>query len=123
MDPSVPDPATLLAGLHDIRLPAQAAGGAAADILAAVGFGLLLALCLSPAVRALTRTGRRGGEAGLAARLAEIERLPEAQRQSALLRVVGEVKPEYLRRKGADLYRRGGLPSAADLAAALRGAG
>ena len=120
MDRTGADPEALLAGLHDVRLPVEAAGGAPAEILAALGLGLLLALCLAPAIRALTRPRQAPAADDLAARLAALDALPAERRRDALLRLVAEHRPQTLRAIEPAIYRPDGLPSAEALEAELR---
>jgi hypothetical protein len=121
MDPVAPESAALLAGLHDIRLPLEAAGGVFAELTAAAGLGLLLALLLAPLVRAATRPRAPPTAVGIAGRLAALDRLEGEERREALLRLVAELKPEVLRAMQPAIYRPGGLPTADNLEAALRG--
>lgn len=105
----------LLQGLADIRLPAHAAGGIAAEILAALGLGLALALCLGLVlrlvmIRTVARPPTDSGDA-----------LPEDDeaRALALLRRLKARDPERARALAPDLYRPGGLPPVARLEDAL----
>ena len=123
MDRAGADPAALLAGLHDIRLPVEAAGGAWAVAAAAMAVGLLIALCLTPHIRLMTAPRRREAPRGLTERLAALDALPPERRQEALLRLAAETRPELLTRLGPGIYRRDGAPSAAAIEAELRRAG
>ena len=100
----------VLAGLQDIRLPAEAAGGALAEALAAFGLGLLLAsgiAMLTGLVTARRRTAPRP-------RASAPPRSEEAL-QLALLAELKTTHPDCYARLADRLYRPGGMPSVADL--------
>lgn len=115
------DTQSLLTGLHDIRLPLEPAGAVLTEVTAAVGLGLLLALCLAPAVRALTRPKPEAVASDLGSRMAALDGLDEESRRRALIRLVAELRPESLRAMEPGIYRPGGIPSSDALEAALRG--
>lgn len=104
---------TMLASLRDIRLPAEAAGGAMADIAVAIGAGALAALLVVTVLRALSRDRSASPPPRLADRLAALDGLGEEARRVALLHILKERAPERLAALRGDLYRPGGLPTAA----------
>lgn len=118
MDPDRADPATLLTGLHDIRLPPTTPLDRLAEISAALAVGLLLALLLAPLLKALTTRRPGPTDRRIAARLAAVGADPD--RQLALLRLLADVDPAAARAHGGALYRRDGLPDAARLEAQIR---
>ncbi|MFD1343091.1 hypothetical protein [Litorisediminicola beolgyonensis] len=114
MDRAISEEA-LLQGLADIRLPSEAAGGLVAELLAALGLGIALALCLGLLLRLMTtRRSRRPTQATDAA-------LPEDDeaRALALLRRLKARDPARAAALAPDLYRPGGLPAVARLEEAL----
>jgi hypothetical protein len=103
---------TMLAGLQDIRLPPDAAGGPLAELAVTAGLGLLAALAASALLRALTvrRTPQRPQP--LDARIAALRPLPDDRRRVALLHLLREAAPD---RHGAirdRLYQPGGMTTA-----------
>ena len=113
-DPALSD-AAMLAGLRDIRLPPDAAGGIVADLLAATGLGLLLAVLLGWGLSRLRLAPRRPGP-GTARAVA----LTPDQRRLALLHDLKARRPEVFARYAPTLYRAGGLPESEELERALR---
>lgn len=114
-------PEAVLTGLQDIRLPAEAAGGLVAEVLAVVGLGLGLALLLGLAVRIVSRPRvSRTRVPSLASRLAALSDLPEAERSVALLHLLKEVRPARYQALSEGIYRIGGVPDASALEAELR---
>ena len=103
----------LIAALHDIRLPVLGPRDRIADIAAAVGIGLLLALGLSPLLRRLSRPAEK--PPSIANRIKAARCLPQSAQQQSLLKLIAETNPEILRELGDDIYRPGRLPSVAEL--------
>ena len=105
----------VLAGLQDIRLPADAPGGWPAEVLAAVGLGLILAAAVALLLHAATVRVRASGPSRTP--------VPEGEAgQLALLRRLKAERPERFRALAADLYRPGGVPDAEILRRELGGA-
>ena len=102
----------VLAGLQDIRLPAEAAGGALAGVIAAVGLGLLLASGVS--LLAGLVTARRRADPAPPAPARSEEAL-----QLALLAELKTAHPDRFARLADRIYRAEGMPSVADLTAEL----
>ncbi len=100
----------MLAALHGLRLPAEAAGGAPAETLAGLGLGLLLAALIGRTIRAgLIRRPREDLPEGLD---------DEARRLLLLRRLKAEAPERYAALAGG-LYRPGGLPGEAAIRAAM----
>jgi len=108
--------------LQDIRLPDAAAGGLLAEILAALGVGLLLAFCVGMIVRLVSRRRSAPRLATLAERIVALEDLPEPERALGLLHILKERDPQAAAQYGSAIYARGGLPDAATLKAAIKDA-
>lgn len=107
----------MLTSLRDIRLPAEAPGGAAADLAVATGLACLLALALAAILRALSREPGKKTGATLQDHLAALEGKPEAERRLALLHLLRAHAPErHAALKGA-LYKPSGGVDAATLEA------
>ncbi len=100
----------MLAALHGLRLPAEAAGGALAEVLAGLGLGLVLTALLGRVLRA-GLVARRGEDSS--------EELDGEGRQLHLLRRLKAEAPERYAALAGDLYRAGGLPEEAAIRAAL----
>ncbi|QDC09877.1 hypothetical protein FHY55_11735 [Oceanicola sp. D3] len=99
------------AGLLDIRLPSEAAGGGLAEVAAGAGIGLALALCLAALLRPMLHRRQRPARLpSFAERLAAAEALPEAEREIALLRLWREADPAGYAARRATLYTQDGLP-------------
>ena len=112
----------VLTGLQDIRLPAEAAGGTLAELLAVVGIGLSLALLLGLASRVVTRpSAAKPCAPSMAARLAALSDLPEGERRLALLHLLKETRPDRFQALAEGIYRMGGLPDATVLETELAG--
>ena len=107
----------LLAGLQDIRLPVDAPGGALAEILAAVGLGLLLAALCALALSLVTR---RGPIIPAGASL-DVDNVGQ-DRTSALLRELKARRPDRFAALAPRLYAPGGLPTVEELERELAGA-
>ena len=107
----------LLAGLQDIRLPAEAAGGALSEILAAAGLGLLLAALCALALSLVTRRGPKPA-AGPSPEVGDGGR----DRTSALLRELKARRPDRFAALAPRLYAPGGLPTVEELERELAGA-
>lgn len=113
--------AALHAALADIRLPASAPGGVLAELLAAAGTGMLLAVILFAIVNLLPgprgSRGRRRREVSLEDRIAALSEMPEDRRRRALLSMM---PPQDRVAWRAALYRPGVLPTIAEIETALR---
>lgn len=120
MTSGAPDAATLLAGLADIRLPPTAASAVVAEALAALGLGLLLALCLAPVLRRLTAPRPPPVAPELERRLARLDGEDRTARHAGLVRLAAEMHPEILRARAPGIYRPDGLPDADVLERELR---
>lgn len=99
------------AGLHDIRLPASAPGGVAAELLAAAGVGLLLALAVAALLMLVTRVRR----ASVTTRPAQEAVAGGNAAERALLIRLKRERPERFAEISGALYRPGGLPDARTL--------
>ncbi len=100
----------MLNGLHDIRLPADAPGGLAAELLALIGLALIVAIVLGLILRGVTLPQKAPRQASPQDRLAALAKLPESERQIALLHLLKSERPEVFRRLSAQLYTPGGAP-------------
>ena len=103
----------MLAGLRDIHLPPAAPSDATADLLAAAGIGLALALVVGAALRTVTARrrppdGRTGAPTG------------ELDRVQALFRLKVR-RPERFALFRPLLYRRGEQPDLETVLRELRG--
>lgn len=118
---SAQDPAreAMLAGLHDIRLPAEAPGGLLAEIAVVLALGIVLAVAVAWVLGRLAQPHPQPA-ADLTAQVAALRALPEEARALALLRLLPPGEAAALR---ARLYLPGGHPDAAALEAALLRAG
>lgn len=96
----------VLAGLQDIRLPPDAAGGLAAELLAAIGFGLIVAAVLGLFIPLITRSRRPEWTRTAGARA----QLTEDARQLELLRLLKRKRPETFAALAARIYAPNGLP-------------
>ncbi|MEY8828468.1 hypothetical protein AB9K34_08615 [Sedimentitalea sp. XS_ASV28] len=110
----------MLNGLHDIRLPAEAAGGLAAELLATIGLALAIALLIGIALRAMSRPRQARPEPGAAERLAALRDLPPSERQIALLHLLKAERPDAFRHLSDRLYAPGGLPDVETLETEVR---
>lgn len=110
----------MLAGLHDIRLPADAPGGVVAEILAAGGLGILAALVLAAAVVALTRL-KPVNSARTDTNPVDTESGDDNARRLRLLHQLKTERPEAFAQLSSDLYRKGGLPEIAVLERMMKG--
>ncbi len=101
----------VLAGLQDIRLPTDAAGGLLAELLVASGLGLLLALGIGLMLRSITRSLPTIGRApSLSEQVEALSTLPETERQLALLHLLKANHPSAFAALADRLYRAGALP-------------
>lgn len=104
----------MLEGLNDIRLPGDAPGGLAADLVAAAGLGILLALAAAALLSFVTK--RRPARVPMTERHEpETGAGDEAARRRALLRRLKRENPGRYSEFARDLYRPGGLPDTAAL--------
>lgn len=109
----------LLAGLADIRLPAEAAGGLAAELFAALGLGLLLALAISAVLPLITKRKTVSSRRSVRERIKAARALPDSERTIALLHLLKEKRPEIAERMNKTIYAPGGLPEPSVLEAEL----
>lgn len=108
-----------LAGLFGLRLPPDAAAQLPADLLAAMGLGLVLALVLAPLFGLLTR--RTPKPQRLEDQIAALARLPEEMRAPALLRLLQDRAPDAVAAFGDRLYLPGQSPDSNEIERVLRG--
>lgn len=101
--------ADLMAGLHDIRLPVMALRMQIADLAAAIGLGLLLAILLARLAAGLTKRPARAPS--VTDRLDDLSDLPGPDRQIALVKLLAETAPDQAARLVPDAYASGGLPA------------
>lgn len=107
----------MLASLHDIHLPAVAAGSAVADIAIVIGLASLATLVIVGLFRLLSLRVR---VAPPVHPLADLQNMPEAERRVALLHLLREVAPErYATIRGA-IYAPGGGVDLATLESEVR---
>lgn len=106
----------VLAGLQDIRLPAGAPGGLVAELLVALGAGLLCALAFGLMLRAFTTVlEQKKRSPTLADRVQLAATLPEEQRQLQLMHMLKSTRPDAFAVVAGNLYRRDGLPDSKTL--------
>lgn len=108
----------MLTGLRDIRLPGDAPGGLLAEGLAALAFGLLLAVLVGGILRLVTRVRPR--RAVPDDPLASIGALAEEDQRLALLRMLKLRAPERYAVLTQALYQPGRLPDVATLRAEVQ---
>lgn len=114
------DTETLLAGLQDIRLPADAPGGLLAEMLAVLGLALGLALLVSLVLRVvLRRPERTAAPLSLSARVAALRDRPADDRVIGLLALIRTHAPGALPGLRPRIYGTGNPPAAAELEALL----
>lgn len=105
--------AAMLTSLRDIRLPAEAAGGIAADLAATIAIAGFAALLLAGVLRLLSLRNTAAAPETLADQLARLEEMPEADRRVALLHLLRAKAPERYRAVRGALYQpMGGVPTA-----------
>jgi len=112
---------SLLAGLRDIRLPVEAAGGAVAELAAAVALGAVAALVVAGGARLI---GQRAGHVPLAPEgdpLSALSGLGWDDRRVALLHLLRARDPDRYACLRQCLYRRDGALDLATLEAEVRG--
>ena len=111
---------TMLMGLQDIRLPAEAPGGLAAELLAVVGLGLALALAVSVLLKLFMRPrSKPAADPPMADCIAQLAALPDEERALALLALIQAKAPDALPDLRKALYTRQGFPEVATLEAVL----
>ena len=110
----------IIAGLHDIRLPSQAAGGTIADIAAAIGLGLLLALLVGYLTSLITIQKTAPNPPSPQDQIRAFEGLTDEDRVLQLIGLIKAYDPTAPILKDTDLYAQGGLPSIAELEAHLK---
>jgi hypothetical protein len=112
---------TLLAGLRDIRLPVEAAGGTVAELAAAVALSAVAAVVVAGGARQI---GRRAGHvppAPEANPLDALSALSGDDRRVALLHLIRARDPDRYACLRQRLYRREGALDLAALEAEVRG--
>ncbi|KMK65188.1 hypothetical protein [Puniceibacterium sp. IMCC21224] len=97
-------------GLRDIRLPMEAAGGLAADLLAALAIGLLCAVFLGLLARFVTLSRPKASRTSLKREVTSLEVLPDDAQRIALLHLLKARAPERYRALVGEIYRPGGMP-------------
>ena len=112
-----------LAGLHDIRLPSEAAGGLASEILASIGVGLLLAVCIGLVLPLVTKIKSKTPPPSLSDRIDALKLLSDEGRTIALLHLLKENNPEAAERFCSNIYSPGGIPQISMLENELMNAG
>lgn len=110
----------LLSGLYGNRLPETAAGGIWADMLVAVGIGLLCAVAVSSLLPLITSERRQKPTVTLRVEIARLESLPDAARKIGLLHLLRERDPRSFHALRSRLYGRGKFPACAELEESLR---
>lgn len=114
------DTETLLAGLQDIRLPADAPGGLFAEMMVVIGMALGLALLVSLALRVvLRRPERTAAPLSLSAQVAALRDRPADDRVIGLLALIRTHVPGALPGLRPRIYGAGDPPAAAELEALL----
>ncbi len=115
MDDRALSETAMLAGLRDIRLPAEAAGGLLADVTATVALACMAALACAALLRLFGQRQKTHRPAPLADHVAALKNLPEADRRVALLHMLKRHAPERFATLQNSLYRPGNHISVADL--------
>ena len=114
------DTETLLAGLQDIRLPADAPGGFLAELLVVIGLALGLALLVSLALRPfLRRPEQMAAPLSLSAQIAALRDHPADDRVIGLLALIRTHAPGALPGLRPRIYGAGDPPAVAELEALL----
>ena len=104
---------TMLASLHDIRLPADASGGVFAELLVAIGLAALAALLCVALLRSVFARVPKARASTLADEVARVQGLPVAARRIAQLHLLRDHAPERYQSLSAALYAPGALDDAA----------
>ena len=114
------DTETLLAGLQDIRLPADAPGGLLAEMLVVIGMALGLALLVSLALRVvLRRPERTAVPLSLSMQVAALRDRPADDRVIGLLALIRTHAPGALPGLRSRIYGTGTPVEPAELEALL----
>ncbi|MDU9005774.1 hypothetical protein [Sedimentitalea todarodis] len=111
----------MLNGLHDIRLPAEAPGGLIAELLAVIGVALIIAVLVGLIMRSVTLPGKKPAKQSPQDRLAALAKLPDSDRQIALLHLLKSERPDAFRKLSPQLYAPGGAPDIRVLEAEVAG--
>ncbi len=98
--------AAMLASLHDIRLPASAAGGAFADVAAAVAIAAFAAVLILGLLRLFTVRRPKGFSED---HLPLEDDMTEAHRRVALLHRLKRLEPDIFSKLRTRLYRPGAV--------------
>lgn len=109
----------VLAGLQDIRLPADAPGGLAAEVLAAIGIGLVIAALAGLLLRAVTSIRIQHSPPSRADKVAALNGLADDARVLELLHLLKSERPERYAVLADAIYRPGGTPAPSKLEAEL----
>ncbi|WP_417605781.1 hypothetical protein [Primorskyibacter flagellatus] len=109
----------LQAGLRDIRLPADAAGGMGAELAAAIGLAAVAALVIGLIARQFLGRKPRPARPSLDRKLAELDALPDPERRIALLHLLKLYDPSQFAALRDSLYRPDAGPDTAALRAVL----
>lgn len=100
----------MLAGLQDIRLPAEAAGGIFAELAVAIGFAAVAALFAVAMFRLLGSRRVVARPQTLSQRIAALDDLPDEDRRLALLHLLKSEAPDRYASFSAELYRPNRVP-------------
>lgn len=100
----------MLAGLQDIRLPPDAAGGLLSDVAVGIGLAAFAALVGVALLRAFGRERTTTRPPTLSERVTAINALPEEERRVALLHLLKDEAPDRYAPLGKGLYRPDSIP-------------
>lgn len=107
----------MLAGLRDIRLPAEAVGGWPADLAAAMALAGAAALLVGWAVRLFSLAQAKARPRDLRDEISDLAALPDVDRRIALLHLLKTRAPDRFAALQEGLYRPEGGPDTARLQA------
>ncbi|MEM9577780.1 MAG: hypothetical protein AAF999_12290 [Pseudomonadota bacterium] len=93
------------ASLHDISLPASAAGGVLAEIAVTIGLAGVAAVLVACLLRLFSLRTQPTPQDSLEDHLAKIESLPEDRRRVVLLHLLRQHAPARYAEVARDLYR------------------
>ncbi|MEM8951038.1 MAG: hypothetical protein AAGC99_17090 [Pseudomonadota bacterium] len=110
----------MLQALSDIRLPADAAGGALGDMAAAIAMAGIFALLIGGAIRLMSRKRTKERAPSLADILEALQDKPEAERRLALLHLLKARAPDRFEALRTGLYRRDAAGDIDELEAEVR---
>lgn len=112
----------LIAAMHDIRLPADAPGGFLAELFAAIGVGLAIALLFGWVLSKFTVRPKKQELRTIEQRVAEVKDLTEESKVTELLHILKVVDPVRATSFSASIYERNSLPDASSIEQAIRNA-